>query len=168
MRPWVLAMLLLSCRCFAELPPVEGELGPPQQLPHWKLMPQEPDSDEHADQWRFKFKTGSDRCLGSAADEAAIKVLVPATIPPTVRWVSQSVVIVLAACRLGASSSEPKRCLYVVEKHRRKWHISHHYHFYSYWLGLTSRSQPLAGVQPHFPMTKTHSFQATLGSASGG
>ena len=34
---------------------------------------------------------------------------------------------------------------------------------------LTRRcSQPLAGVQPHFFMTKTHSFQTKLGSASGG
>jgi hypothetical protein len=35
--------------------------------------------------------------------------------------------------------------------------------------GLTSRfSQPLHRVQPHFPMTKTHSFQATLAVVSGG
>ena len=34
---------------------------------------------------------------------------------------------------------------------------------------LTMRcSQPLADVPPHFLMTKTQSFQATLGSASGG
>jgi hypothetical protein len=146
MRSLVLAMLLLSCRCFAELPPVEGELGPPQQLPHWKLRPQERDSDEHGDYWRFHFKIGSDKRLGTAADEAAIKASVPASIPPLVRWVSKSAVVVLSACRIDATSTRSRRCLYVFEKHRRKWHITHHYRFYSYWLGLTMRSsQPPTG-----------------------
>jgi hypothetical protein len=129
----VLAVLILSCRCFAGLPPVEGELGPPRPTPsdddkrRWKLYREDANSDRQGDQWQFKFNAGSDKPLGTAADAAAIKALVPATVSPTIRWVSHSVVVVSSACRFDASSSHPQRCLYVFEKHGSKWKLTHHY-----------------------------------------
>jgi hypothetical protein len=40
-------MLLLGSHCFAELPPVEGENGPPSPpIQRWKFRPQEADSDD--------------------------------------------------------------------------------------------------------------------------
>jgi hypothetical protein len=132
-----LAMLILSCRCFAGLPPVEGELGSTPEQPsadhwrRWKFRPQETESDEHGDYWWFQFKIGSDKRLGTAADEVAIKAFVPAGIPPMVRWVSKSGVVVLSACRIDATSVKLRRCLYVFEKHHRKWNLTHHYPFCS-------------------------------------
>src|SRR4051812_19887828 len=101
-----LAIVVLSCPCFAGLPPVEGELGPAPEQPsaddwrRWKFRPQETKSDERGDYWWFHFKLGSDKRLGTVPDETAIKASVPASIPPLVRWVSKSVVVVLSACQI--------------------------------------------------------------------
>jgi len=95
-----------------------------------KASPQEVDSDANNAQWQYKFETASDKRLGSAADTAAIKALVPATIPPTIRWVSRSVVVAASGCYLDASSSHRMRCLYVFEKQGRKWKLTHHYRWH--------------------------------------
>ena len=70
---------------------------------------------------------GSDKRLGTAADSAAIKALVPSTPPVTIRWVSRSLVVIAADCSSGTSFSGRLSCLYVLEKHRSKWKITHHY-----------------------------------------
>jgi hypothetical protein len=103
------------------------ELQQTQTYYRWKSTPQEVDSDSNYTQWRDKFLTGSGKRLGSAADAAAIKRLVPATIPPTIRWLSRRVVVVVSGCRSEASSSGKMRCLYVFEKQRSKWKLTHHY-----------------------------------------
>ncbi len=91
-----------------------------------KPAPQEVNSDGNVAQWSFKFDyVASDKRLGSAADTAAIKALVPATTSPTIRWVSKSLVVVAAACHSNVSW----RCLYVVEKHGSKWKLTHHYYY---------------------------------------
>src|SRR6266404_3264255 len=78
------------------------------------------DSDSQGAQWQFKYIAGSDKRLGTAADSAAIKALVPSTPPVTIRWVSRSVVVIAADCSSSASSREPPHCLYVLEKRRSK------------------------------------------------
>ena len=98
----------------------------------WRFQPGKPgpaiqDSDLQGAQWQFKFIAGSDKRLGTAADSAAIKALVPSTPPVTIRWVSRSVVVIAADCSSSASSREPPHCLYVLEKRRSKWKITHHY-----------------------------------------
>ena len=102
------------------------------QLPafrRWRFQPGPAiqDSDSQGAQWQFKFIAGSDKRLGTAADSAAIKALVPSTPPVTIRWVSRSVVVIAADCSSSASSREPPHCLYVLEKRRSKWKITHHY-----------------------------------------
>jgi len=102
------------------------------QLPafrRWRFQagPAIQDSDSQGAQWQFKFIAGSDKRLGTAADSAAIKALVPSTPPVTIRWVSRSVVVIAADCSSSASSREPPHCLYVLEKRRSKWKITHHY-----------------------------------------
>jgi hypothetical protein len=94
---------------------------------HRKAACEDIDSDPNFVQWRYKFEGGSDKPLGSPADTAAIKALVLPTIPPTIRWVSRSIVVVASVCRSEASSSRPGRCLYVFEKHDSKWRLIHHY-----------------------------------------
>jgi hypothetical protein len=127
----LLVIFLLSCRCFAELPPVEGEL-PPQPTPsvdwrqRWKLQTQDSDSDNRYLEWETKFSRGSVRRLGSAKDATAIRALLPAT-TSQVRWVSRSAVVVMSACRYQASSTYQQPCLYVFEKHGSKWNLTHHY-----------------------------------------
>src|SRR5437667_8189258 len=74
-----------------------------------KPAPHEVNSDGNFAQWKFNFDyVASDKRLGSAADTATIKALVPAGTPPTIRWVSRSVVVVASAC-----SDVRARCLYV-------------------------------------------------------
>jgi hypothetical protein len=91
-----------------------------------KPTPQEVNSDGNFAQWIFKFDyVASDKRLGNAADTASIKALVPATTPPTIRWVSRSVVVVVSACHSDVSG----RCLYVLEKHGPKWKVTHHYYY---------------------------------------
>jgi len=118
------AILLLSCRCFAGLPPVEGEAGPtppPEPTPsdaekrRLQSIARDANSDEHGYDWEYKFKVASDKRLGSVSDATTIKALVPENVPPTLRWVSRTVVVVVSACRFDASSTEPQRCLYVFE-----------------------------------------------------
>ena len=131
-----LGVLLLSCRCFAELPPVEGELGPPPQTPsvnwkqwrqRWKFEAQDNDSDNRYFEWESKFNSGSIRRLGSVKDTAAITALLPATKYQKLRWVSRSVVVVMSACRTDPSSTDRQHCLYVFEKYGAKWNLTHHY-----------------------------------------
>jgi hypothetical protein len=88
-----------------------------------KPPPQEVNSDANYGQWRHKFEAGSGKQLGSAADVAAIKALVPPKMPPTIRWVSRSIVVASAYC----SDASSKRCLYVFEKRGSKWRLTHHY-----------------------------------------
>jgi hypothetical protein len=123
---WTLGALLLSCQCFAELPPVEGEFGPPPPSRRWKFSPQYKDSDDKFLEWQAKFNGGSIRRLGSAKDAAAISSLLPATKSRTLHWVSRSVVVVMSACPFDASSTN-QYCLYVCEKHGSKWNLTHHY-----------------------------------------
>jgi hypothetical protein len=94
----------------------------------WRHKPaaQEVSSDGNFAQWKFKFDyVASDKRLGSAADTATIKALVAATTPPTIRWVSRSVVVVAAACHSDVGG----RCLYVFKKHDSKWKLTHHYYY---------------------------------------
>jgi hypothetical protein len=120
-------MFVLGSHCFAELPPVEGENGPPSPpVQRWKFRPQEPDSDDQYQQWRFKSYSGSDKQLGSPKDAAAINALVPGPKPAKLCWISRSIVVVISACRFDALSNQ-RRCFYVLEKHRSKWSITHHY-----------------------------------------
>jgi hypothetical protein len=92
-----------------------------------KPPPQKADSDANYRYWRNKFEGGSDKPLGRPKDAAAIKALVPATISPTIRWVSRSIVVVSADCR--SPSVLGGRCLYVFEKHGSQWSLTHHYHW---------------------------------------
>jgi hypothetical protein len=96
----------------------------PDHQSEWKFAPQPPkeiNSDSNYEEWQQKFLSGSDKRLGSAADMAAIKRLVPATGSPTIRWISRSVVVV------DTSPSWWTRYLYVFEKHGTKWKLTHHY-----------------------------------------
>jgi hypothetical protein len=106
----------------------------PRSFEAWgrKPAPEEVDSDGDSLHWRYKFEAGSDKRIGSAADEAAIKALVPPTISPTIRWVSRSVVVVTSGCYLDASPNHVLRCLYVFEKHASKWKLTHHYRWPSW------------------------------------
>jgi hypothetical protein len=105
-------------------PPRALENTPDQQqsqqpaFRRWRFQPgpASQDSDSQGAQWQFKFIAGSDKSLGTAADSAAIKALVPSTTPVTIRWISRSVVVVAADHRL-----------FVLEKHRSKWKITHYY-----------------------------------------
>src|ERR1700736_4623710 len=63
---------------------------------HFAPKPQDHDSDSQFEQWRFKFNAGSNKSLGNAKDEAAIKSLVPGTSTVAIRWVSRRVVVVEA------------------------------------------------------------------------
>jgi hypothetical protein len=100
---------------------------------HHKREPQEIASDGNYAVWRYKFEAASDKQLGSTADTTAIKALLPATIPPTIRWVSRSVVVVASGCYSDASSTHHATCLNVFEKHGSKWKLTHHYR----WLAST-------------------------------
>ena len=91
-----------------------------------KPPPQKINSDPNYGYWRNKFEGGSDKPLGRPKDTAAIKALVPATIPPTIRWVSPSIVVVSADCR-SHTLWGGERCLYVFEKQGSKWSLTHHY-----------------------------------------
>jgi hypothetical protein len=104
----------------------------PGHQPEWKFTPrlvprprEELKSDSNCDQWQFKFLSGSDKPLGGAADLAAIQHLVPAAIPPTIRWISRHIVVVSSACYSDVSPS----CLYVFEKRGSKWELTHHCRF---------------------------------------
>src|SRR4051794_36267211 len=142
----IIAMLLVSCRCFAGPPrdsiEVTLESTPEQQQPlqaeteaynRWKRLPRQADSDMNCEYWRYKFViTASEKRLGSARDIAAIKQLLPGTVPPTMRWVSRSVVVAVSACYSDSSATSRRRCLYVFEKHRSKWKLTHHYYYGPY------------------------------------
>jgi hypothetical protein len=93
----------------------------------YRRAPTIEDSDAEGGQWQFKFKTGSDKRLGTARDAVAIKVLLPSTMPVTIRWISRSVVAAAADCYSDARFGRRVRCLYVLEKHGSKWKITHHY-----------------------------------------
>ena len=100
------------------------------ETPRWKFTPGQSADDRDQNgfmQWRYKFYVGSDKQLGTAADTAAIKALVPLTMPPKIRWISRSVVVVAADCYTDASSRGRVRCLYVLERHGSKWKLTHHY-----------------------------------------
>ncbi len=116
----------------------------------WKFPPPQeaPNSDSNYMQWRYKFLSGSDKRLGSAADATAIKRLVPVAIPPTIRWVSRSVVVVASGCHSDASSS-PVRCLYVFEKHGSKWRLTHHYPC-GVWSGSNQSMKPTSPLRYNF------------------
>lgn len=104
------------------------ELTPPETPPpHWKFRQDSAvqDSDSQGAQWRGKFITASDKPLGGAKDTRAIETLAPSLKPLTIRWVSRSVVLVLGDCSSDAHSR--LRCLYVLEKHRSKWTLTHRY-----------------------------------------
>ena len=91
-----------------------------------KTAPHEVNSDGDFAQWKFKFDyVGSDKRLGSARETASIKALVAATTPPTIRWLSRSVVVVVSACHSAVSG----RCLYVFQRHGSKWKLTHHYYY---------------------------------------
>jgi hypothetical protein len=155
----IIAVLLVSCRCFAGPPPdsveVTLESTPEQKQPsqaeteaynHWKRGPQEADSDTNYEHWRHKFVfTASDKRLGSARDVASIKKLLPSTVPPTMRWVSRSAVVVVSSCYSDSSPMVRKQCLYVFEKHGSKWKLAHHYYYRRYpWVGSNHTMQPTA------------------------
>ena len=95
----------------------------------WKFRPQTATKFDWNDfmHWRNKFWSGSEKQLGSAADRNAIKALVPLTMPPIIRWISRSVVVVSADCYSDRLSSGRVRCLYVLEKHRSSWKVAHHF-----------------------------------------
>jgi hypothetical protein len=120
----------------------------PEHQPHFEYRrgPTIKDSDADGGQWYYKFKTGSDKRLGPARDVAAVKALLPSTMPVTIRWISRSVVVVAADCYSDAHFSRRVRCLYVLEKHGSKWKVTHHY---SHGLPTIVRSnqalQPTAG-----------------------
>ena len=120
----------------------------PEHQPHWKFRPRPAmqDSDSQGGQWGYKFIAGSDKPLGTMRDAAAIKAVVPPTMPVTIRWISCSVVVVAADCYSDAHFSRRVRCLYVLEKHGSKWKVTHHY---SHGLPAIVRSsqalQPTAG-----------------------
>ena len=82
---------------------------------HFNAKPPVHDSDNQFEQWRFKFNTGSDKRLGNAKDEIAIKSVLSDTPPIMIRWVSPRVAVVEA------------NGLIVVEKRASKWKITHHY-----------------------------------------
>jgi len=97
--------------------------------PHWKFRQDSAakDSDSQGDQWRGKFITASDKPLGTAKDTRAIEALVPSSMPLTIRWISRSVAVVSADCYSDPHSSVHLRCLYVLEKRRSKWQVTHQY-----------------------------------------
>jgi len=101
----------------------------PEHQPHfeYRRAPTMEDSDAEGGQWQYKFKAGSDKRLGTARDVAAVKALLPSTMPVTIRWISRSVVVVAADCYSDAHFSRRVRCLYVLEKHGSKWKVTHHY-----------------------------------------
>jgi len=101
----------------------------PEHQPHWKFRrgPAMQDSDSQGGQWQYKFITGSDKRLGTAWGAAAIKALLPSTMPVTIRWISRSAVVVAADCYSDAHFSRRVRCLYVLEKHGSKWKLTHQY-----------------------------------------
>lgn len=82
---------------------------------HFTPKPQDHDSDSHFEQWRFKFNTASEKRLGNAKDEIAIKSVLSDTSPIMIRWVSPRVVVV----EVGG--------LKVLEKEGSKWKITHRY-----------------------------------------
>jgi hypothetical protein len=91
-----------------------------------KPAPHEVNSDRDFSQWKFRFDyVASDKPLGSPGDTASIKALVSATTPPTIRWLSRSVVVVASACHSAVTG----RCLYVFQKHGSKWKLTHHYYY---------------------------------------
>jgi len=92
-----------------------------------KPSPQNTNSDANYGYWRNKFEACSDKPLGRPKDTAAIKALVPATISPTIRWVSRSIVAVSADCRPPPPYVVAAGCLYVCEKHGSKWNLTHYY-----------------------------------------
>jgi len=112
-----------------ELAPPEDQQGSQfRAFEQWRRKPtsQEVNSDSDVAQWSFKFDYfASDKRPGSAADAAAIKALIPDTTPPTIRWLSRSVVVVSATCRSEVSG----RCLYVFERRGSKWKLTHHYYY---------------------------------------
>jgi|SRR5437588_2063231 len=84
-----------------------------QQARRWHFFPSpRHDSDSRFEHWRSKFNAGSDKRLGNAKDEAAIKSIVDAV---TIRWVSRRLVVVDAGG------------LKVLEKKGSKWEITHYY-----------------------------------------
>lgn len=101
----------------------------PQHQPHfdYRRGPTMEDSDAEGGQWQYKFKTGSDKRLGTARDVAAIKTLLPSTMPVTIRWISRSVVAVAADCDSDAHFSRRVCCLYVLEKYGSNWKVTHRY-----------------------------------------
>jgi hypothetical protein len=88
-----------------------------QKYRRWQFTPkpQDHDSDSHFEQWRFKFYTASEKRLGTAKDEIAIKSILSVTSPIMIRWFSPRVVLVEAGG------------LKVLEKEGSKWKITHRY-----------------------------------------
>ena len=109
----------------------DRQQSPQPAFRRWRFQPGPTiqDTDSQGAQWQFKFIAGSDKRLGTAADSAAIKALVSSTTPVTIRWVSRSVVVIAADCSSGTSFRGRLSCLYVSEKHRSKWKITHHYFY---------------------------------------
>src|SRR5437879_9784844 len=96
-----------------ELTPPEDPRGSQlRSFENWRQKPadQEVASDGNFAVWEYKFNAASDTRLGSATDTAAIKGLLPATKPPTIRWVSRSVVVVASGCYSDASSTRHASC----------------------------------------------------------
>jgi len=138
--------------------------------PGWKFRPTPSlrDSDSEAGEWRYKFYAGSDKPLGAPRDTAAIKRLLPSSMPVAIRWISRSVVAVAADCYSDGPSRGHTRCLYVLEKRDGNWQITHHY---SHGLPAIVRSNQALELTAArtafiFQMTKRLALDLTLGVGS--
>jgi hypothetical protein len=107
----------------------QQQQAPQNSFRRWRFgqQPAQQDSDTQFSRWDYKFKWGSDKSLGTAADTSAIQASVPSTMPVTIRWVSRRVVVVAADCHQESSSGSGERCLYVFEKQGAKWKLAQHY-----------------------------------------
>lgn len=114
-----------------------------------------PHFDSQYSHWKFEFYAASDKPLGTPTDTNMIRALIPSTIPPTIRWVSRSVVVVAADC----SSNGEFRCLYVLEKHGSKWKLTHHYpHELNLIFSLTNRWSELRKYYASASASKMYPF----------
>src|SRR5437764_204753 len=125
----------------------------PEHQPHWKFRPGPAmqDSDSQGGQWGYKFIAGSDKPLGTARDAAAIKAVVPFTMPVTIRWISRSVVVVAADCYSDAHFSRRMRCLYVLENPCAKWKVT-----YLYSHGITANLPSNQSLEPTAGRCEVH------------
>jgi hypothetical protein len=113
------ALAAIVCRAETSVDVTLEDTPQQQTSPAFKRWRFQPQKDIKVDKdwkdfrkWRLKYNEGSDKPLGSTADVAAIKALLPLDI----RWASRSVVVAVAG-----------QSLYVVEKHRSKWKLMHRY-----------------------------------------